>query len=212
MAYQRPGVYVQETLNPIAPVVGPSSDSVAAFVGANDRGPTRPTLVTSWSQYVTQFGSWNTTASNNLPIAVYLFFANGGSQAYVTRVVGSSAAAATRTLTDRAATPLSTLVVAAKNQGTWGNNLNISIVDSTVAGLFDLIIYEGGNTTANIVERFTDLSMISTNSRYAIPTVNALSNYVVLTDSLSATAGNNKNPSVITNQQALTVVQLHQVI
>jgi phage tail sheath protein FI len=204
MAYQRPGVYVQETLNPIAPVVGPSSDSVAAFVGANDRGPTSPTLVTSWSQYVTQFGSWNTAASNNLPIAVYLFFANGGSQAYVTRVVGSSSAAATRTLTDRAATPLSTLVVNAKNQGTWGNNLNISIADSTVAGLFDLIIYEGGNTTADVVERFTDLSMISTNSRYAIPTVNALSNYVVLTDSLSATAGNNKNPSVITNQSLAT--------
>ena len=46
--YARPGVYVQETLNPISPVVGPSSTSVGAFVGANDRGPTTPTLVTSW--------------------------------------------------------------------------------------------------------------------------------------------------------------------
>ena len=204
MAYQRPGVYVQETLNPIAPVVGPSSDSVAAFVGANDRGPTTPTLVTSWSQYVNNFGSWNVTANNNLPIAVYLFFANGGSQAYVTRVVGTSAAAATRTLTDRAATPLSTLVVAAKNQGTWGNSLNISIVNSNVTGYFDLIIYEGGNTTADIVERFTDLSMTATDSRYAVSTVNPLSNYVVLTDSLSATTGANKNPSVVTNQALAT--------
>ena len=204
MAYQRPGVYVQETLNPIAPVVGPSSDSVAAFVGANDRGPTSPTLVTSWSQYVNQFGSWNTTANNNLPIAVYLFFANGGSQAYVNRVVGASAAVATRTLTDRAGTPLNTLIVQSKNAGTWGNNINISIVNSNITGYFDLVVFYNGNTTADIVERFTDITMISTDSRYAPTVVNSLSSYVVAIDQSSATTGANKNPSVITNQSLAT--------
>jgi phage tail sheath protein FI len=200
MAYQRPGVYVQETLNPIAPVVGPSSDSVAAFVGANDRGPIVPILITSWGQYVNQFGSWNTTANNNLPIAVYLFFANGGSQAYVTRVVGSGAAVGTRTLTDRAGTPLNTLVVSAKNPGTWGNNINISVSDSTVTGYFDLVVYYNGTTNADIVERFTDLTMVSTDSRYAVTTVNGLSNYIGLSDSGSATTGSSKNPAVVTNQ------------
>ena len=204
MAYQRPGVYVQETLNPIAPVVGPSSDSVAAFVGANDRGPTSPSLVTSWSQYVNQFGSWNTTANNNLPIAVYLFFANGGSQAYVNRVVGASAAVATRTLTDRAGTPLNTLIVQSKSAGTWGNNINISIVDSNITGYFDLVVFYNGNTTADIVERFTDITMISTDSRYAPTVVNSLSSYVVAIDQSSATTGANKNPSVITNQSLAT--------
>ena len=200
MAYQRPGVYVQETLNPIAPVVGPSSDSVAAFVGANDRGPIVPILITSWGQYVNRFGSWNTTANNNLPLAVYLFFANGGSQAYVTRVVGSGAAVGSRTLTDRAGTPLNTLVVSAKNPGTWGNNINISISNSTVTGYFDLVVYYNGTTTADIVERFTDLTMVSTDARYAVTTVNGLSNYIGLSDSGSATTGSNKNPSVIANQ------------
>jgi phage tail sheath protein FI len=204
MAYQRPGVYVQETLNPIAPVVGPSSDSVAAFVGANDRGPIVPILITSWGQYVNQFGSWNTTANNNLPIAVYLFFANGGSQAYVTRVVGSSAAVATRTLTDRAGTPLNTLNVSAKNPGTWGNNINISVSNSTVTGYFDLVVYYNGTTTADIVERFTDLTMISTDARYAVTTVNGLSNYIGLSDANSATTGASKNPSVVTNQSLAT--------
>ena len=200
MAYQRPGVYVQETLNPIAPVVGPSSDSVAAFVGANDRGPTTPTLVTSWSQYVTQFGSWNTTANNNLPIAVYLFFANGGSQAYVNRVVGTSSAVATRTLTDRAGTPLNTLTIQAKNAGTWGNNINISVANSTVTGYIDLIVYYNGNTDADIVERFTDITMVSTDARYAPSVINGLSQYIVAVDAGSATTGSNKNPSVVTNQ------------
>ena len=91
--YLRPGVYVQETLNPIQPLAGAASNTVAAFVGANDRGPTTPTLVTSWSQYVNAFGSWNTTQSNNLPLALYMYFANGGNTAYVTRVAGSSASA-----------------------------------------------------------------------------------------------------------------------
>ena len=67
MSFQRPGVYVQETLNPVQSTTGPNSDSIGAFIGANDRGPVLPTLVTSWSDYVTKFGSWNTTASNNLP-------------------------------------------------------------------------------------------------------------------------------------------------
>jgi phage tail sheath protein FI len=200
MAYQRPGVYVQETLNPIAPVLGPSSDSVAAFVGANDRGPTSPSLVTSWSQYVNQFGSWNTTASNDLPIAVYMFFANGGSQAYVNRVVGTSAAVATRTLTDRAGTPLNTLTIQSKNAGTWGNNINISVVNSTVTGYIDLVVYYNGSTDADIVERFTDITMVSTDSRYAPTVINSLSRYIVAIDQNSATAGSNKNPSVISNQ------------
>jgi len=105
MAFSRPGVYVQEALTPIQPIDGPNSDSVAAFVGANDRGPVTPTLVTSWTQYVNLFGSWNSTFSNDLPIAVYLFFTNGGRQAYILRVVttadataGNNAAVATRTL------------------------------------------------------------------------------------------------------------------
>ena len=91
MAFQRPGVYVEETLNPIQPVVGANSDSVAAFIGAADRGPVGvPTLVTSWSQYVSAFGSWNTTASNDLPLGVYLYFSNGGNQAYIVRAANTA--------------------------------------------------------------------------------------------------------------------------
>ena len=72
MAYLRPGVYVQETLNPIQPTVGPNSDSVAAFVGPNDRGPTTPTLVTSWSAYTALYGTWNTaTQTTCLSLFIY---------------------------------------------------------------------------------------------------------------------------------------------
>jgi phage tail sheath protein FI len=201
MAFQRPGVYVQETLNPIQSVVGPNSDSYGAFIGANDRGPVNtPTLVTSWSQYVTLFGSWNSVASNNLPLAIYMFFANGGNACYIVRVVGSGAADATRSINDRAATPLPTLKLDAYNEGLWGNDVTVTISDANTTGLFDLTVNYGGTSDAFIVEKFTDLSMTATNTRYAVNVINAGSNYVFATDLASATTGANRNPLAVTNQ------------
>jgi phage tail sheath protein FI len=199
MPFQRPGVYVQETLNPVQSTTGPNSASIGAFIGANDRGPTTPTLITSWSDYVNKFGSWNTAAGNSLPLAAYMFFSNGGSKAYFARVT-ASAVSATRTLVDRAATPLNTLTVSAANAGAWGNSINISVSDSTSTGLFDISVYYNGNTDAYLVERYTDLSMATTNARYAPTVVNAGSLYITLADLGSATAGTSKNPAVITNQ------------
>jgi phage tail sheath protein FI len=204
MAFQRPGVYVQETLNPIQSTVGPNSDTIAAFVGSNDRGPTTPTLVTSWSQYTNLFGTWNVINDNDLPIAVYMFFSNGGSRAYVQRVVGAGAVSAVRTLNDRAGTPLATLRLTAKNQGTWGNELNVTITNSTTTGYFNVTLYYGGTTDAFIVERYTDLSMINTDARYAVSAINGASTYVTALDLDSATVGTSANPALVSNQALAT--------
>jgi uncharacterized protein len=203
MAYGHPGVYVQETLNPIQTTAGANSDTVGAFIGTNDRGPLTPTLVTSWSDYVNNYGTWNTTASNKLPLAVYMFFANGGRQAYITRVVGSGAAKASRTLQDRAGSPNDTLTLRAVNEGSWSVNsgsyygISFSVADSAASGRFDLTIYFGGITAAYVVEKFTDLTMDSTDARYAVSVINAGSNYVTATDENSASTGATKNPAVL---------------
>lgn len=281
--YTRPGVYVQETLNPIAPIAGSNASAIAAFVGVSDRGPTTPTLISSWSQYVSYFGGWNgvyssTVASNNLAIAVYLFFANGGSQAYVSRVTGtvtyatvtgasatggvvtytanntfatgqlvsitglstaafnlsavsiatatstqftvSNAAtgtavtgatatatattgapvSASRTFSDRAGSPLPTVTLTAKNAGSWGNQLNVSITDSLVTGYVTVAVYLGGSSAGNIVEQWTDVTMKSTDSRYLVTVINQNSNYITATDLSSSSATPNNNPSLIANQ------------
>lgn len=98
MAYLRPGVYVEEITTGTAPLASSTAASIAAFVGVTDKGPVVPTLVTSWAQYTSLYGSWGT--NNTVTTAVYLFFANGGSQAYIHRVVGSGATAATATFAD----------------------------------------------------------------------------------------------------------------
>lgn len=190
---QRPGVYVEETLNPVQSLAGPTSATVAAFVGVADRGPVTPTLVTSWSNYVSLYGSWNTTASNDLPLAVYLYFANGGNQAVVLRVVDSlTASAATRTLSDRGGTPAATLIVNAINPGAWGTKLSVKIEDSSTSGKFVLTVLYNNV----VVERHVDLTMTATDTRYAVNVINQNSQYVSVIDANSASTGATRNPSV----------------
>ena len=193
-AYLRPGVYVQETLNPTAPVVGGNSDSVAAFIGTNARGPLTPTLVNSWSQYLNIYGSWGT--NNTLALSVFLFFANGGSQAYVQRVVKNSVQAAVRTFQDTAESPANTLTLSAANPGVWGNALNVVIQASPgAANAFDLIVYYGGTSASYKVETFTNLTMTPSDARYAISVINAQSAYLVATDAGSSASGATRNPA-----------------
>ena len=204
MAFSRPGVFVQETLNPVQTIATPTSATVAAFYGANDKGPLTPVLVNSWSEYTKLFGTWNVAAGNELPLAVYMYFSNGGNRAYVARAIGAGSVSAFKALNDRAGTPAPTLRIQAFNAGTWGNDLNVSITDSATANLFDLTIYKGGNTAADIVEQFTDMSMTSSNARYALSVINATSNYVFALDLGSAATGGVRNPAVITNSSLAT--------
>lgn len=193
--YLRPGVYVEESLLPNNAINGPST-SVAAFVGANNRGPSSPTRVESWTQYLNAFGGFNGTSE--LPHALFQYFANGGRVAFVVRALGAGATKATRTLNDRAATPLGTLKLDALNEGAWGNSLYVSVSDGAT-GRFNLTIKSGGTGSDKIVETFSDLTMVSTDSRYAVKIINSLTGgslYVKATDLASGTAVPNNNPAV----------------
>lgn len=196
-AYLRPGVFVEESLNLSTPVQSTTSQSIAAFIGYTDRGPTDPTLVTSWSQYVSLYGGWTTNAK--MHTALLLFFSNGGSQAYVKRVPSTTADVSTRTLDDRAGTPADTLTINSANAGSWGNSVNVSVSDSATAGAFDLTVYFGGIAATNIVERYTDLTMTATDDRYAVTLVNSQSKYIRLVDEGSLAVGPSRLPVVSTN-------------
>lgn len=201
MTYLRPGVYVEETLNPVQSVVGPNSNTLAAFVGSASRGPATPLLITSWTEFTRFYGTYSeNTTDLSLAVAVNLFFQNGGSNCFVRRVVGSGSATSNRTLMDRANTPDETLVLSARNAGTWGNSINVSITNSSLANHFDLTVFYNGTNAENVVERYTDLTMTYPNARYAVSFINASSLFITATDSASSSANNTKNPSVITNQ------------
>lgn len=200
--FQRPGTYINEVLNQTN-IVSTGSTAVACFVGSHYRGRTdEPVLVTSWTQFVTQFGGFPPTGTTptELPYAVYNYFANGGTMCYVLRIVGTSSVVATVTLDDRAGSALDTLKVDAKNPGAWGNNLRVSIVDRDATnGRFDFLVYYGGTTEAFIVERWLDVSMVDSDNRYIEALVNsptAGSTWVTVTDLDSATAAPSNTPAV----------------
>lgn len=100
MTYQRPGVYVNTSLTPLSIGTTSPGQSTAAFVGVHTQGPTQPTLIQSWNDFLNIYGGFG-TAANYLPFAVWQYFTNGGNECYVTRAVASDAVTATQTLNDR---------------------------------------------------------------------------------------------------------------
>lgn len=187
MAYERPGVYVSEsafTTN----IQANTGTTSAAFIGFAERGPTTtPALVTNWNQYTSLFGALNTTY--HLGYAVYQFFANGGQQAYVCRVVDASAVVATSTLqgtpSGGAAADIWTLT--AKSVGIWGNSLTVDYTFDTTtlttpasapkftkATLFTIIVKLNGVQ----VEEWSNLSVDAENNRYITTVLNLYSSYL----------------------------------
>ena len=193
MAYTRPGVYVKET--PFTSNIGTrSAATTAALVGTADRGPSTPVLVSSWNAYKTTFGE--ITNSFDLGYAVYHYFANGGRDAYVQRVVGANAAPSTVDFTGTVsgASGASTLfTLKASSTGTWGNNLRAAITfdANTLEGAlpsgnitntteFSLIIsLVQGNSTVE-VERWQELSFDPDSSRYFKSVLDLYSSYVTV--------------------------------
>ena len=177
----RPGVFIQENSVQQAITENQSSNAIAAFVGYLKKGPTTATLVSSWSDFVRYYGALDFTVPTS--IAAYLFFANGGRDAYIRRVVTSAAAAATVTLKNASAA--NTVSVAAKNVGAWGNSYAVEVTG--VAGNFALTVYgpplnSSTASQSNPIEQFTDLSMDKTSSRYFKSLINATSNYITVDD------------------------------
>ena len=85
VALRHPGVYIEEIPSGVRTIVGVGT-SITAFVGWAPQGPTdRAYLVQSWADYERRFGGLH--ADSALSYGVYHFFANGGQQAYIVRLV-----------------------------------------------------------------------------------------------------------------------------
>ena len=186
MAYERPGVYVQEGTfaTNIAQNNGPTT---AAFLGTAERGPITPVLITNWATYKALFGDLD--IAYDLGYAVYHYFANGGQAAYVTRVADGAAVVATSALTGTpAGGSLTNLVLLnAKSAGAWGNTLTTNFTfqsetlttptsapKATIDSLFTVSVSLDGT----VVENWSGLSLNPQNNRYVATVLNTYSSYV----------------------------------
>ncbi len=113
-----PGVYVEEIPSAVHTIVGVPT-SIAAFVGAAERGPVNEaTQVDSWTAYARAFGG----VDKRYPMswAVYLFFVNGGATAQIVRAGGDDGKKAQHDLKNN-------YVLEATSEGAWGDRLRFDV-------------------------------------------------------------------------------------
>lgn len=119
--YLTPGVYIEEIERGPRPIEGVPT-STSAFLGETERGPIRPRLVTSFTEYNRWFGNVF-TEGRYMPHAVNGFFENGGKRLYVCRIVGDGATAASRVFGD--------FTVTAAGPGAWGRRVWVKFEDGS---------------------------------------------------------------------------------
>jgi uncharacterized protein len=171
-AFTYPGVYIEEITSGQHTIAGVAT-SIAAFVGWTNRGVVgTPTMVESWSEYQTLFGGF--TPGNYLGYAVYQFFANGGSQAYIVRLVDSGTVAT-------ASSSIGGLQLYANSPGAWGNTTFVSIPQATTVGTVSTFNLQVLNANGQVLESYTNLSTSSTDARFAVTMIDNDSNYITFT-------------------------------
>ncbi len=119
--YLTPGVYVEEIERGPKPIEGVPT-STSAFLGETERGPIRPRLVTSYTEYNRWFGGVFLDG-RYMPYAANGFFENGGKRLYVCRIVGEGATTASKTFGD--------FRVSASGPGAWGLRVWVKFEDGS---------------------------------------------------------------------------------
>jgi phage tail sheath protein FI len=171
-AFTFPGVYIEEISSGQHSITGVAT-SIAAFIGWSNRGPVDEAVrVESWSEYEALFGGM--IPGVYLGYAVYQFFQNGGSQAYIVRLCDSTAGAASASIGG--------LTFNASNPGGWGNNIAVSISGiNAVNGTFNLQVFQlRGTGQLAQVESYTNLSVDPSSGSYAATVINNDSNFIAL--------------------------------
>lgn len=116
-----PGVHVEEIPSGVRTAVGVAT-SITAFVGRTGRGSVQePVRCDSWADFERACGGLWT--SSELGYAVQHYFVNGGATALVSRVVDGAATPATASLPG----PGGTLDLEARDPGSWGDRLRVSV-------------------------------------------------------------------------------------
>ncbi|MEO6672185.1 MAG: phage tail sheath C-terminal domain-containing protein [Ginsengibacter sp.] len=174
-----PGVYIEELPSGVRTITGVST-SIAAFIGRALSGPAnKPTSITSFGDFVRQFGGLWTEST--LSYAVQDFYLNGGSEAIVVRTLNDAVSAEISLDAEAGGPPSDPLVLVAASEGIWANKLlasvNYDTSDPTASPgspptpdpeLFNLIIYEHNDETNTDVkvEEYLNVSLNAGSSRY----------------------------------------------
>jgi uncharacterized protein len=186
-----PGVYIEEIPSGVHTITGVAT-SIAAFIDAFARGPLNEAVqVLSLGDFQRTFGGLN--AGSEASYGIQQFFLNGGSEAYVVRVIGTGAITAAIDLLDKPSggavmlRALSGQMISGAsvvNPGLWGNNIRLEVDYNTTdpTAMFNLLVSEVDPNTGQTVssESFRNLNMTSGDPAFAVDVVNNGSKLVQL--------------------------------
>lgn len=151
-----PGVYIEEIPSGVRTITGVAT-SITAFIGAALKGPTDlPLRVQNFTEFERNFGGlWR---QSPMSYAVQQYFLNGGSDAVIVRIVEKAV---------KAKGDAGTLKLEAASEGTWGNQIGVTIdhntKDSSDDKLFNLAVQMPAGVT---VETFRNVSVDPLSSRF----------------------------------------------
>lgn len=185
MAYSRPGVYISERLLPPVLAGGVTANAAGAVVAPFAQGPETVTLVNSWYEFTKNFGGYN--ASYPATFQVGSYFANGGKELYVQRLLADDSAAASVDLLTSGSAVVATIT--SKNAGTDGNNLRVVVTAGSVASTYTLTLYKESGVAGDItddvlLERYENVVFDDpTSSDFAETVINLVSPNITVSDS-----------------------------
>jgi phage tail sheath protein FI len=177
VALLHPGVYIEELSSGVRTITGVAT-SIALFVGWAPRGPVdRALRLTSFADFERSHGGLN--ANSVLGYAVRQFYDNGGSDAYVLRI-GDPATMVT------ASCDLNNLHVEASSPGDWAHDFSVRVTQRAApnANRFTIDVIQPSANSA-VIESFANLSMTTTDARFAPNVINGRSAFI---DNLSDSA------------------------
>jgi uncharacterized protein len=199
VAVSYPGVYVEEIPSGVRTITGVAT-SITAFIGWAAKGPIKYAgLVLSWADFERVYGGFD-ARSPYLGYAVSQFFINGGTKAYILRLVpnllptplpAGVTAAAAATLVQGGLTFMSGtvgpdgLLANAANPGVWAQNYGIAIKNqSGGTNRFRVqVVYAPPSAASEVVvESFENLSIVTPDpqGRYVADVINKQSSFVTV--------------------------------
>lgn len=189
-ALTHPGVYIEEVSSGVRTITGVAT-SIALFVGWAPKGPIdRAVRITSFADFARSYGGLDVRSL--LGYAVKQFYDNGGSDAYVVRLVNKTLVPAVTgppaipaipgAATAKVKIKFGTdhLLIKASSPGKWANSYQVKATGSATQFKLEILDPDG-----NVVESFFNLSMTETDPRFAGLVINGRSAYL---DDLETTA------------------------
>lgn len=140
-----PGVIITTSARSGPTPSEPNASGQAFIVGLAERGSgTEAVLVRGLADFEAKFGG--RVSYSYLHDTVKTFFDEGGTQAYIARVVGAAATTGKVTVSNGDDEPTPAIEVSASSPGAWSEGLTVEITEGSIAGTVNVLVHLNGQT------------------------------------------------------------------